>query len=655
MPDVAGAVRKTSRRVMTFVRGLARLTWRAAGWTLLGAGLVVCFRQPSNSPVDAGLVVAIGSLLGLALSVGAAVALLIAQSTAERYPRQIFREFRRDSNWIVVIAVAALGVCATVAAALWRATLSTAWAALLALVGVLLVAAVRLPRLLDSLDAVELAERFTARTVNGVRAADGWARTDDRTRAGVEGLVSLTRRATASEDPEVVRAALGGINDVITSHIQSRAYTGIDDATCDFILQRYELVVEAATRQSRVVVLPAVVESLSGLGKAAAGLNIPLNRDWEPVTMRVASLLSAVAASSLQDQVSSAGSMATASIADCAIALLKNERSRSIGDHVRELRYIGVATLASGAFHMTAQASYGLARVSEALVQMSGSDIMESSYFEDAGEAIAAIASAYLEINTGPWGVADSSVLPIVGPLAKPNVAALAVAGLAHSRRSKWTGYTQGANVLFDSARALAFPDRARVVVAADARLACYSAIVGLLAAVSTTADLAALERWWTAFVPHLLRCLSDRERASLDDASILTALLLWATYRRDDLPVDLQPQLDALLSHTLDLSFGENVNNARREIDRVWRTVGAGCLGIGYRTLAEQIAHLVDPVGDGADEAPWRAPRVFLGAPLWNESFSPPLLLQGVESPPWRSDHDHDSNREAFLALSRA
>jgi hypothetical protein len=370
--------------------------------------------------------------------------------------------------------------------------------------------------------------------------------------------------------------------------------------------------------------------------------------------MRVAGLLSAVAASSLQDQVSSAGGMATAAIADCAIALLENERSRSIGDHVRTLRHIGVATLASGAFHMTAQASHGLARVSEALVEMRGADIMESSYFEDAGEAIAAIAKAYLEINTGPWGIADSSVLPIVGPLAKPNVAALAVAGVAQSRRSKWTGYTQGADSMFDSARMLAFPDRPRILVAADARLACYSAIVGLLAAFSTTEAFAALERWWTAFVPALLRGLSDRDRASFEDASILTALLLWAAYRRDDLPVDLQPPLDVLLSHTLTLSFGEDVKNAKREFDRVWRTVGAGCIGIGYRTLAEQIAHLVDTVGDDADEASWRDGRVFHGAPLRDDRFSPPFLLQGVESPPWRSDHDLDSNREAFLELSR-
>jgi hypothetical protein len=200
----------------------------------------------------------------------------------------------------------------------------------------------------------------------------------------------------------------------------------------------------------------------------------------------------------------------------------------------------------------------------------------------------------------------------------------------------------------------LSFPARPRALVAPDARLACYSAIVGLLALVSTVEELHTLERWWTAFVPDLVHGISDREHATVDEKEILTALLLWAVYRRDALPVGLQKPLDSLLSRTLAESFGEGMETAEREFQSIWRTVGAGCVGIGFEALAEQIAKLVGPDHESGQEAPWRTRNLFFGAPLWSDTFTPPFLLPGIEPPSWRSDHDVYSNREAFLALSR-
>jgi hypothetical protein len=121
-------------------------------WAALGAAIAVFVVQPERADVDPGLVVAIASLAGVALSLGFAVALLIAQHTAERHVRLMFAEFRADRTWVSTLAWFAIGVGLIVTAGIARPTTSTAWAALLALVWLALLGARAFPRLLDSLD-----------------------------------------------------------------------------------------------------------------------------------------------------------------------------------------------------------------------------------------------------------------------------------------------------------------------------------------------------------------------------------------------------------------------------------------------------------------------------------------------------------------------
>lgn len=309
---------------------LAHLVVQSLGPALLLLAMLVGLLQPDTGKADPLVILAIGSLLGLSLSVGAAVTLLIAQQIAERYPRQLFREFRRDPTWIFVVGVAAAAVCLSAGAALWRPTVSTAWAAWLALSGVLLLAASRLPSLLDSLDAEVLVTRVASHATVRLKAHESRDDAAKEVQDGVESLTTVARQGVQLGDPKVVAAALAGVNELVAAYVVSRAYGGIEDPTVDFAMQRYELVAEAAVGASRVVALPAVIDSARDLGTKAAGFRLLLNPDWEAVTARITNLLTQIAAASLTDRLSWSGSMATVAISKNAVELVREGRARSI-------------------------------------------------------------------------------------------------------------------------------------------------------------------------------------------------------------------------------------------------------------------------------------------------------------------------------------
>lgn len=654
---VGGVVDSVAGWFAQFAAPALRPVWQASGWVAAVCAAALFVWQPDRHAVDPTLILTIATLPGLALSVGAAVTLLIAQHTAERHSRQIYREFRRDPSWIIVIGLAASSVVATVAAGLQFPTVSTTWASLILLVAVLLVSAAQLPTLLDSLDPATLATRFGKRMARRVSSVHQGHDHDDQvagaTRSGVESLFAVARGGLRSEDPEVVTAALASVHDLLVAYLQSIALPGIDDLTADFAMQRYEVLAQAARAYSPVVVLPSIVDALRDLGVAASRLRIPLNPDWEPISLRVSSILLEIAAASLGDQISSSGGMATAAIAECAEALVVNHRPRLVGEHIRKLRSIGVSATGAGAFHVAAQASHGLARLAARLIDIDGQDIMEGAHFEDAANALLAIGETYRDIKTGSWGIADSAVLLVIGPMATPNVASLAVGGLFRRSTGSDRGFRDGASTFFSVAIELAFPPKRRVLIAADARQASYAAIAGALARATSPEDFETLEAWWRLFVPRLIAATGSGEGGGLDDRSLLTGLLLFVIYKLPAIDDDARDILTNLVGESLAQSFAPGAPGAR--LAAVWRTVGVASIGAGLSDLAVSIAR-VTGLQPGDDEGhPWRRPPTFHVNPLWADSFHPPYLLPGVPAPPWRLDHEDPSNRHKMEELCLA
>lgn len=642
------ALRLLARNVARF----GRVAWRLAGPATVVLALGILAVQPDAKHSDPAMIVAIGSLLGLSLSVAAAVALLLVQQMAERYPRQLFREFRRDPNWILVIGVAAAAVCWTAGSALWQPTASTAWAAWLSVVGVLLLVAERLPYLFDSLDAEVLSTRFASAALARLRSRKTRGAFAEELQTSAQSLATIARQGVQQEDEKVVFAALVGINDLLVTYVGSAGYVGIEDPSVDYVMQRYTIVTEAAIGSSRVVALPAVVESLKDLGAKAARVRLPLNPDWEAVTGRVTNLLGQIAEASLRDQLSWSGSMATAAVADGALELVRNARVAAIRQHLDLLTQVGRAGYSAKAFHMSAQSSHGLARLAQALLTVDSGDIMASSHFERAAHGLHTIASAFLASDTGAWGPGDTGVLPVVGPLATPNLASLAVDALARmSGRSgrRELGLDAGVSQIFRTSLDLAFPKDHRTLVAGDARRACAMAIAGGLRLMPDRRVTPVVAGWWNAFVPRLLNQIEEPEGGDLDDEALLLSLLLWALYRSSEVPASDAQSFTELLRSAMTAASGMTGRRSEAALGRIWRSLGAAAVGVGNSSVASEAARIAglperaDPMDPDPGDGFYR--DIFFGS-----GFTPGPLLMGVQPPAWRNDHVDRPSREAFL-----
>src|SRR6266496_1209172 len=114
-------------------KGLGRLIRRSlrAGffllpWACLVAATATFAAQVDTTPIDPGVIIGVAGLAGVALSLGFAVALLVAQHTAERHARLMFAEFRSDRTWTITLGSFAIGVGLIVTAGIARPTYSTA-------------------------------------------------------------------------------------------------------------------------------------------------------------------------------------------------------------------------------------------------------------------------------------------------------------------------------------------------------------------------------------------------------------------------------------------------------------------------------------------------------------------------------------------------
>lgn len=133
---------------------------RVVPLALVGVAAWFVVVQPLPDLIEHDALFAIAGIVATVLSLGFTVTLLVAQHTADRHARVIYREFRRERAWLSVLGSLAVGVLLIVGFSLALPTMSTAWAALALTAALGAYAASLLPRMLNSLDATQLAERL---------------------------------------------------------------------------------------------------------------------------------------------------------------------------------------------------------------------------------------------------------------------------------------------------------------------------------------------------------------------------------------------------------------------------------------------------------------------------------------------------------------
>lgn len=305
---------------------------------------------------------------------------------------------------------------------------------------------------------------------------------------------------------------------------------------------------------------------------------------------------------------------------------------------------------------MSAEATRGLARVAEALLLSDGLDIMESYYFEKTSSALVEIAEAYLTADAGAWSAADQAVLPVVAPLAIPNLATLAVEALGRKsprRAGRPRGeFDTGARAIFRCGLILAFPPKRRVLVTEDARRACCMAMAGGLAGMPDELVSRVVKDWWQTFVPRLVEILDDEEEPSSEAETLLLSLLLWTLYRQADVQKAEQSEFEALLTTALTTAAALKDPKAILRARRIWRTVGAAAIGVGRVDLAEVIVRWTGTQERPNEHDPNPSDGFYRDWLSWDSAFWPGPLLMGVEPPRWGDAHAVEANRQAFLAL---
>lgn len=560
-------------------------------------GLAVA--QPDPSPVDLDALIALAGLLAITLSLGLTVTLLVAQHTAESHARALYAEFRRERAWLFVLGWLALGVAAIVAASLVAPSKSTAWAALALAVALGLLAATLFPRLLDSLDRTQLSNRVTDRIVSRIRTlarrTDALRRLDvlaPEAKRGIDIAGSLVNEGVEKNDVEVVRAGFGAIRRILLEYLRGiPASIGMDDAVVHHSFQHLEVAMGACVQRSPVLLLPVALTEATALGVEATRVPNHLS-DYEPTSIRLNSLFVDVVASTLRVDASAAAAIATAGIGDAGVALVQAARPTGLSDHIRRLRSIALAGLAAERDHIVGQATHELARIALVLTESDPNHSMPASLYDDACEVIVETIDAFIARTTLAAALMrDVAMTPITGPLASPNLAAVALAGLAVDSAGRARGsrdFARGADRLVYALCRLAGYETSVVMTPSYAIDTAYSAVVGALALEPTDAVADHAPRWWGAIWGFLV-ARSDPDRPH-DQVQLAASLLLIASYEAESDREPVASKMRTALDEALTSMSSVREPRIRRRLVRAWVPAVLAALGSGDEALAGRI-----------------------------------------------------------------
>jgi hypothetical protein len=572
----------------------------AAAMLGVAAALFLWIAQPDPSPVDLGALIAVAGLLATVLSLGLTVTLLVAQHMAERHARALYSEFRKEKAWGWGLALLAGSVVAIVAAALLRPTIATAWAALSLAVALGLFAASRFSRLLDSLDRTELARRITRRIVRRLhrlsRQANGFERQkvlEPEAKHGLEIAASLLMEGLSRGDGEGVRDGVVAIRQMLLAYLREiPSDIGMSDGVVFHAFQLLGAAVDECVELSPVVLLPIALQEVRILGSEAATVPNRLN-EYDPVSTPLNAMLSEVVAKTLKADKSAGAAMATDAMGESAVALVAAERPTGVTDHVRRLRQISLAGVAADRHHVTGQAMYELARIALALTESEARHIMPPHQYQDACEAMIETIDAFISRPAADGTLMrDSAMTFVTGPLARPNLSVVALAGaqadISRSRRGREFGW--GAEALIHALCRLAAYDVAVVMTPVYARDSAYSAVVGAFALFAARPHDRLAEQastWWQAL--WTLALSSESDKRAHDFETLAANLLLLAVDAVHSGQEPLAGEMARAIEGALDQTISSDPSNRDRVL-RAWVPAAMAALGSDMEPLAARV-----------------------------------------------------------------
>ena len=626
----------------------------AAALAAVGA-VVVWIIQPDPTPTDLGALVAVAGLLGTVLSLGLTVTLLVAQHTAERHAQAIYTEFRRERTWTWGLALLGASVAAIVAAALLRPTISTAWAALSLAVALGLLAASQFPRLLDSLDRIELARRLTDRILRRLEHVGRVANPLARQRAleleatrGLRVAASLLTEGVRQGDGDGVREGFASIRRILLGYLtQIPSDIGMGDGVVLRAFQHLEVAFEQCVAVSPVVILPMALEEVTVLATDAAALPNRLS-DYEPVSMPLNGLLTDTIASTLTTDKSAAAAMAAHAIGEGGVALVAAGRPTNVTDHLRRLRSVALAGLSTGRDHVTGQAMHELACIAVALTSSDPQEIMPPQQYLDACEAMAAAVDAFLaRPSAGSSLMHDTAMTPVTGPLAEPTLTTVIVAGAQAQADGHHRGeeYRWGAETLLRSLSRLASADASGVMTPVWALDCAYATVVRGFAGV-TGADLAdQVSAWWQLLWQCALTTTGGKR--AHDFERLAAALLLLAVESAHGAPSPLAMQMREALRAALQGTIGA-AEATRTRVIGPWAAATAAALERGENGLADSF---VEALRDDLRALQSEHAGTFAGVVDSYELYPPSFGLPTMEWLVPRRSHRGVEQLEALLA----
>ena len=609
--------------------------------------------QPSREHADLGALVAVAAIVGTVLSLSLTATLLIAQSTAERYPQVLYAEFRKDWAWLVLPAALGIGVVLIIAAALLQQTFSTAWASLAVASALGLFAASLLPRLLNSLDRTELARRLAGRFVRELR------KIGRRPALGREGqLMPVTKRGMEigrqfailganTNDPEVVRAGYASTRRVMVAYLNASPTRGWNGEVINLAFEQLRGVTDRCLAEDPVLLLPPAIEELTALGvESQASLK---ENENEAISGWLNRLLVHIVEETLTNEQSAAAAMATGGIGESGRALIRAGSPNGVADHIRELRQIATAALGTWQDHVAGVAHVELTRLATGLATMVSHDIMSRSLYFEVCIALNGSVDAFLSRPQRSALMFDTAWMPTTAPHMPYNLAQAIVAGVAADssdrHRSRRTEFGEGALVLVE---ALVKLSRASGVGLTNI-YALDAVHLGVLGALSLKGDVDRdlVRELWVSLVRRLI----DPDSEVAGEVELLPKLLLVGVYEANEAGATASAMRIAL-REALGLTTGIADDWHRRRRARSWLQAGRAALASGDEEFANEIA-----AGIATDLAELRAAVEGYEPIELEDGWSPAALLVGIH--PFARVEIPDAHKrpdviEAFAALLR-
>lgn len=603
---------------------------------------LIVWANPFHDSLDLAAIAGIAGLIVVILSVTASVVLLLTQHLSEHYPRVLLLEVRSLRPWARPLASQVLSVILVVAAGVLQPTRSSALAALVLLVMVLVQTSESFSRLLEIFDAATLTtqignrwlkrfERHGATAVNLKLAADP--------------LLGLAESASVANDPVVVEASLSALAKVVGLYTSQNMTATWGDGALQGVLNRLSELPRSAAGSLPVTVLPAVAEGIAAIGCATGERASPFAQDSDDVTPRLMQMLQEIVATSARHPNSTAPWAASTAMFRVALAAIKSGKLAT-GSYAIKLAAGLIRSAPPGGEHVTGPCLFGLLQIAFEYTR-SGDSLMAAEYISEIIQLFRSVRESSPQV----------SLRQLVLPLESTNLATLHLAlldaserdGASKRRRDRtktWEGLAEACWLLcLDMTRQ---PARQEVIVLNDA-LEC--ATLALIGGLKRTRDVSTygpgFSRCWKALAAHV----RETSGTAVSSWETFTELLLATYVTSATRPAHTKELRGLIFDWLADISAtGLRPGHAAAATARL---VGAAAIGRDDLEMAQRVADVVAPPPDRGGSKALHIPEEDL---FTAGHFGPSLFItpvrRGIEPVDLGTAHDSMENRRRLLEL---